>query len=793
MLRSFLQTAFRNLWRRKIFSAINIVGLATALTVSFLIYTHISYELSYDTYHTRGDNIYRVVTTIKTSNELLNLGAPYAMGPSLQREFPDVKSMARIDPAGSLLVRAGDKKFQEDNILYADSTIFSIFSFPLIAGNPKYALKEPFSAVLSETAAQKYFGRSNPLGKTITFGYFDATVTGIMKDIPHNSQFRTDIFVSMKTISEKWTPNLNEQWGGGGDTYVLLPEGYSVEQLKLRLPSFMQKYAGRIMKETNSQFIADIEPLESTYLHSKYGNLQKGNISEIYIFSTISLFILLIACINFINLSLARSSERAKEIGIRKISGSSQRHLIYQFLCESVLSSLIAFVFALILCGALTPLLRDISGKLNDYTFLNDPGKILSLLGLSLLIGLIAGIYPSIVLSSLKPVNVLKGQFNSGRTGILLRQVLVVIQFSSSIILIIGTIVVTRQLRFMRSQPLGFQSSQALIVDFNRDKEVQRQLGVIKQQLSAISNVESVCASFNVPGIGNPKGLIGIQSKNGGMSTLSIDLYLVDYDFIDDYKMEVIAGRSFSENFPADSLKAAVVNEATVEKLGYNSPDEIIGKRFSDRKEGYVIGVIKNFHYRSLRKQIDPMVFTFSSDDLRYLTIRLSGNNVSSSIAAITEKWKHLAPHRPIEYFFLDESFNKQYISEQRFGRLFTYFSWFALFISCLGLLGLALFSTIQRTKEIGIRKVLGSTVPEIVLLLTTQFLKWVLLAFVISAPIGALMMHHWLKDFAFRINIEWTVLATAGIIVFSIATITVCSQVLKYALAKPSSTLRTN
>lgn len=345
----------------------------------------------------------------------------------------------------------------------------------------------------------------------------------------------------------------------------------------------------------------------------------------------------------------------------------------------------------------------------------------------------------------------------------------------------------------MRSQSLGFQTSQMLIVDFNRDKDVLRQLEVIEQQLSAVPNVQSVCASFNIPGISNPKGLIDIESKDGDMSTLSIDLYLVDTDFLKDYKMELIAGRGFSRDFPADSLSAAVVNEATVRKLGYGSPNDIIGKRFSDRTEGYVIGVVKDFHYRSLREQINPMVFTITHDDLRYLTIKISDKHISSSIAAIEKKWKDLAPHRPIQYFFLDESFNKQYISEQRFEKLFVYFSLFALFISCLGLLGLALFSTIQRTKEIGIRKVLGSTVLGIVQLLTTQFLKLVLLSFLFAAPIGGWVMHQWLQDFAFRIDIEWTVFAATGVIVFSIATITICSQVIRYALAKPSSILRTN
>jgi putative ABC transport system permease protein len=793
MLKNYFKIAFRNLWRHKAFSLINIIGLAAGMSASLLIYFYVSLELSYDTYHTRADRIYRLVTHVRTPSEDHFFGAAPAMGPALRNDFPEVQKMARVQSI-DLLVQKDDKTFQEDNILLADSSLFDIFSFPFLKGDPRTALVDPFSVVLSETAARKYFGKSDPMGQSLLLDEkFSLKVSGIMKDIPLNSHFRSDIIVSMTTLSQKLNPGMDTTaWNSfGGHTYLLFPEGANPQFLQAQLPAFIQKYAGKVMQKEHVFFTLSLEPLKSIYLHSKYGSAESGNIYNVYIFSIIAVFILVIACINFINLTTARSMERAKEVGIRKVIGSSRSQLVAQFLGESILLCLIAFLLSCLFFVLLLPVFNTVSGKIISPGVFQQPKDLLPLFLTALSVGLAAGLYPAIMLSGFRPALVLKGRFTSGRKGILLRQILVVLQFTIAIVLITGTLVAWLQLHYMRNQPLGFKKDQMMAINFHNDRQDKSQYETFKQQLLQIPGVLSACASSSLPSTGYGNGLVQIQNAAGEMQTAGLDMFFVDYDFFKQYQIQLVAGRGFSNDFSTDQQSTMIVNEATVKKFGYTSPAEIIGRRFAQGPEGTIIGVVKNFHYRSLQEEITPLVFHTEPRAYGLISLSLANRNLPSTLAAIENKWKQLDPQHPFSYFFVDEAFNKQYRGEENFGRLFLYFSVFAIFISCLGLLGLAQYSTLQRTKEIGIRKVLGASVSGIVHLLSRDFLKLVGIAFILGSPIAAWTMHKWLEKFAYRISIHWWVFGIVGLTAFLIALFTVSFQAIRAAISNPVHSLR--
>ncbi len=712
------------------------------------------------------------------------------MAINIKKDFPEVETVVRFSTA-SLLVRKDNIKFQEEHSMFADSTVFSIFDFPLIYGNPKTALTEPFSIVLSQTAAKKYFGDADPVGQAVllTDGNYNATVTGVMKDIPENAQFRSDMFVSMSSF-KKFDSTMGPDWGNFGYiSYLLLKKNTNEKTLLSKFPAFLQKRDGTGMKRDQTQFTILLEPLRDVYLKSNRGGDRAGNINNVYIFSLIAVFILVIACINFINLTTARSAERAKEVGIRKVVGAARFQLTKQFLSESILICIIAFLLAVLLCGLLLPLFNQLSGKIVSAGIFSQVSYLIMLFLTAICIGIVAGIYPALVLSSFKPIAVLKGRFVSGNRGLILRKGLVIAQFTISIALIIGTIVVYAQLKYMRNQDLGFTKEQMMVIDTHGDTHRE----AFKNEISTAPGVLSTALSSSVPGSGYPRALCQIENKKGDMQTTGIDLYFVDFNYMPQYKMKVIAGRVFSIDFGTDTTKAMILNEAAVKMLGYSSPQEAIGRRFSQwGRDGKVIGVVKDFHYRSLQQEIQPLSMRIEPGGCDQVSVSLSTRNVHATIAAIQSKWEQLIPYRPFSYYFLDEAFDKQYRSEDRFGSLFLNFAALAIFISCLGLLGLASYSTLQRTKEIGIRKVLGASVPGIINLLSKEFLKLVVIAFIIASPVAWFVMHNWLQDFAYRIFISWWVFAMAGVAAVLIALITVSFQAVKAAVANPVKSLRT-
>ena len=792
MFENYFKIAFRNLWKHKVFSFINIMGLTVGMTACFLIFLYVRFELSYDNMHGKADRIYRLVSDIKTPSDLIHASGPaWAVPPNTKHDFPEVEEFVRVS-GNSFLVRKGNIKFQEEKSVLADSAFFKVFDFPMVRGNRETALSAPLSLVLTESTAKKYFGKQDAMGQTLllTGDAIPAKVTAVIKDIPENSQIQADMIVSMSTLTGKWDTTLDKQWGNyGSSAFLLLKPGADPKSLEKKFPAFLERRNGDEMKKLQMYPTLFLEPLRDVYLHSTRDGAKTANIKNVYIFSLIAIFILLIACINFINLTTARSTERAKEVGIRKVVGAIKNQLAKQFIGESVIVCVLAFIFTFFLAMLLIPPFNQLAGKTITTGVFDHPGYLALLFGAAVTIGLLAGFYPALVLSSFQPITVLKGKFSSGAKGIFLRKGLVILQFSISIVLITGTLIVYQQMNYMRNQNLGFDKEQMVVIESNGDPAKE----AFRQSLTTIPSVKSVTLSSSVPGGGNPGAYSEVENQKGDMQIANLELYFVDFDYIPNYSMKMVAGRAFSRDFKTDTTQAMVLNESAVKLLGYASPGDAVGKRFRQwGREGKIIGVMKDFHFRSLQQEIKPLSMRIEPNGCHLISANITGNNVPATLAAIEEKWKTLIPNRPFNYFFLDEFFDRQYRSEQRFGNLFLNFAILAIFISCLGLLGLASYSTYQRTREIGIRKVMGASVSGIVHLLSKEFLALLFIAFVIASPIAWLVMHRWLEDFSYRIGIHWWIFMVSGMIAFLVAIFTVSFQAIRAALANPVISLRT-
>ncbi len=791
MLKNYLRTAFRNLWRHKGFSFLNILGLTIGMSACFLVFLYVKFELSYDNFHSKGDRIYRVVTDIVNPSETLHFGvAAPAMPVAAKRDFPEIDKQIRFSP-GSVLVRRGEVKIQESNMAFADSTFFEIFDFPLLKGDPVTALSQPYDVVLSETAAKKYFGSADPMGQhlILTDQNLQATVTGVMKDMPENTELKEDMLVAM--YSGRDDSNRDQNWGGFGDfSYFLLKPNTNAQALEKKFPAFLVNHIGKFMKEENQTYTYILEPLKDVYLKSTRGGTASGSMTNVYVFSIIGIFILLIAGINFVNLTTARSTERAREVGIRKVIGAERQQLTAQFLGESVILCLIAFILSVLLCAALLPSFNFLAGKTISTGIFYHPGYIGTLLLIGVGIGVLAGLYPALVLSSFQPIVVLKGRFSSGVKGLLLRKGLVISQFTISIGLIVATLLVGSQLNYMRHQELGFSKDQELVLDTHGDDH----RNALAEDIRRLPGVISTAMSSSTPGSGAMNAYSIIQNQKGEMQVCSPDLFFVDFDYIPQYQMKLLAGRIFSRAFGSDTTQAMILNEAALRMLGYHSPQDALGRDFSQwGRKGKIIGVVKDFHYEGLQQEIRPLSLRIEPQGCDQISVKLKTTDLKGTIAGIERSWHTVIPYRPFSYFFVDDMFDRQYRAEDRFGKLFLYFSVLAIFISCLGLLGLASYSTVQRTKEIGVRKVLGASVGGIVSLLSKDFLWLVGIAFLMATPLSFFLMHHWLNDFHYRINIfsAWWIFILAGVGAFAIALLTISFQAIRAALMNPVVSLR--
>ncbi|MDB5119911.1 MAG: FtsX-like permease family protein [Sphingobacteriales bacterium] len=796
MLKIYLKTSIRYLWKHKGFSIINLIGLSIGIAVCYFALLYVNFELSYDRYNEKESQIYRIVTDEKTPFGVNYESAPAALGPALQAEFPEVKSSVRVF-LDNYIIQKDKETYGTVDVAYADSSLFSVFSLPLASGRVNTLFNQPFDMVVSETAARRYFGTVQCIGKTLMLnGNQQAAVTGVMKDIPNNSHFKVDILLSMSSLIGKsddseWMKNWNRY---GFYTYLLLPNKQAANSLSAKLNGFIKSHN----PQSINQQTLSVEPLKEVYLKgkprgNKAGSTTHGNINNMYIFSVIAGLVLFIACFNFINLTTAFSLQRAKEIGVRKVMGASKKQLISQFLADAMMLTLLAFIIALLVCVLLLPIFNQLSGKTISTSIFQNPAYIGLLLLITLIIGFLSGIYPAYLLSSFQPIESLKGQLVSGIKGIFLRKALVITQFSISIILIIATIFIYQQLSFM-NQNLGFKKDHLLVIDFQYDDRIINHETKIKQKLLNIPGVDKASFASYIPGKPNKKFPTKIESVGHDMQEFIFDTYFIDTDFLQQYQIEIIAGRGFSSKHKSDLRTAMLINETAVKSLGFSNPKDALGKRFSQGTkggEGIIIGVIKDFHFHSMAEKIQPLTLRISPGFFTYLTLSFSSNNVQSTIKNIEKAWNDLAPGLPLSYFFADEAYHAQYKSEERFGKLFISFSSLAILISCLGLFGLAAFSTTQRTKEIGVRKVLGASTASITSLLSKDFLKLISISIIIASPISWFAMSKWLQNFAYRVDITWWVFALAGILAILIAFITISFQTIKAAIANPVKSLR--
>lgn len=804
MYKSHFKVAWRNLVKKKAYSFINIFGLGLGIACCILIFMYVKDELSFDNYHTKKERIYRVVHGESSKDSKPGEAAypPWVwgnapIGRALEQEFPEIDKVVQFSGRSDILLTYGVNKYQEDGVFFMDSTAFDVFSWKMLRGNPKTALEVPYSIVLTETTARKYFGNEDPLGKVLkgseSAGRSDAgdyTVTGVIEDIPANSHFRFNALLSMSTF-RKSRPDIFDEWGYVDFyTYFLVNEQFNPAAFKQKVPAFLKRQTN----DPNSKYVINIEPLKDVYLRTSAERQpgETGSLPNLYVFSLIGAFILLIAMINFMNLSTARSLERAKEVGIRKSIGADQRSLITQFLGESLLIVFLSTLVAFILVIIALPNISSVTGKeLTIQQFLHWETMLL-LAGLMIFIGVAAGSYPALVLSRFNPVLILKGVMKTNTGGINLRRALVVFQFTLSIALIAGTIIVYSQMNHLLDKDLGFDKEQMLVLDYNYDEVVNSKSELLKQELQKNPAVKSVAFSRSVPGSMYPNAGTVIETPSGEMKMIGQPIFQVGIDFIKHFDLKLVAGRGYSREYPTDSSQALVINEAAAAQYGYTNPADIIGKRFEQWGDsGVVIGVVKNFNYTSLHRNIEPLTLPFEAYASRYLSIKIAPGDAASTIRSVEQVWRKLAPHRPFLYSFLDDDFNRQYKSDFMFRKLFTAFACLAIFIACLGLLGLATYTAQQRTKEIGIRKVLGAGLGDIVTLLSKDFIRLVAIAILIATPIAWYAMSQWLEGFAYRMEIGAWIFILAGSIALTIALLTISFQSIKSAIMNPVLSLR--
>ena len=785
---------------------INVFGLAVGMAVSILIFLFVQHELSYDKYHANADRIYRVSRAWFNPDGAISLHLGHAappFGPLIQADYDDeVEAVGRFfqyDP----LVKYGNNAFEEENFFFVDPEVFDIFSFKMLEGQSKEALANSDGLIITESMSKKYFGEANPIGKELEMNIAgqEATfqVRGLMEDMPDNSQFHADFLASMAPVVDFYGGQdafMSNYGGNNFSTYVLLNEGVDYKSFEAKLPNLIDKYmgesqAGVPMSKGTKLFLW---PLTDVHLYSNLDSEMEpnSNIDYVYIYLAVALFILLIACINFMNLSTARSSMRSMEVGLRKVMGADKSRLIRQFMGESFMMTTVSMVVALVLVYLFLPTFSNFTGKVLTLNFLKNPEYIVGLVGLVLLVSLVSGSYPALFLSGFSPAKVLKGAFKAGKGHEQFRSVLVVGQFAISVVLIVAVLVVVRQLEYMQSKDLGFEKEDIIVLPSS--PAIQENYLILKDRLERHAGIKSVSISSRVPSgrlLDNQGSTAEIDGELTQLNLRIADVH-VAHNFLDTYGIPVVAGRDFDFNLASDSTEAFILNEVAIKEIGWSSPEEAIGQQFLyGGRRGFVTGVMKNFHFESLHQPIVPIVFMISQDRNNQVSLKIDAENQEQTMAYIKEEWAALRPDFPFEPIYVDEGFNRQYESEERVKTIFTFFSGLAVIISILGLLGLTTFATQQRTREIGIRKVMGAETVNILVLLGKDFLKLVLIGFVIAIPVSWFGMSSWLEDFAYSIGISWTVFLWAGLIAGAIAAITVMSQSLKAAWADPVKSIK--
>jgi len=795
MFRNYLKIALRHVRKHKAYSFINITGLAVGMACCLLISLFVRDELVFDRYHQKADRIFRLVDGFDVEGDKDQFfalsSAPFA--PAMKREFPQVEDAVRFFPRRGAMVTYGEKKSYENNVFFADASVFGIFTHPLVKGDPATALAEPNTLVVSERIASKYFGREDPLNKTLRINDRDHLVTGVMANWPRQSHFSADMLGSLKTFEQ--VPGMRERFFENWVrhefyTYLLLKDAAAAADVEAQLPAFIEKHASASVKEVaGAKLSSRLQPLTSIHLrsHLQLELAANGDIRYVTVFSIIAAFILLIACVNFMNLATARSAARLKEVGLRKVVGASRAQLVRQFLGESFLFTAFALALAVLVVVIALPAFNGLAGKSLSPRDLLNAGTAGSLLALLLVVGFLSGSYPALFISALQPAGVLKGTGKASSRKSLLRKVLVVGQFGVSIVLIIATAVVLDQLDFLRNRKLGFDKEHVAVIPV-REASVRTNIEAVKEDLKRNPAVLAATLANGVPGgqlAGDSLDLV----TNEGKKRVSVAMIYCDHDYVRTMGMEILEGRDFSRQMATDAKEAFLVNEAAVRVLGLTNPLET--RLEWNEMAGKVIGVVRDFQYQSLRQEIQPLVFHIAPIYAWNVAVRMRPDNIPDTLAYLERKWKEYDPAHPFEYTFMDETFDAVYRGEERLGRIFSLAAGLAIVIASLGLFGLALFTVEARTKEIGIRRVLGASVGKIAVLLTREFALLVLLANAAAWPAAYLLMRRWLQNFAYRVEMgPWIFILSAGAALV-IALLTISYQTLKAVLSDPVKAIR--
>lgn len=751
---------------------------------------------------------FRVVGTVRSDSEVFDQSVTSAaMGPALKNDYPEVEQMVRLDK-NDALVKKGNELFAEDNILLTDPSFFDIFSYKLTAGDPKTALTEPRSVILTESKAKKYFPNENPLGKTLDIILYDSTgkgvphkVTGVIEDAPENAHFTFNFLVSFETLIslDQRYFNSDDVWGDNSYyTYLMLAKGADYKAFEARFPQFYEKHLKPLSVKYGGKWGADysLQPLTDIYLksHRRYEINPTSSITNLYIFGTVGIFILLIAGINYMNLATARSVKRAKEVGVKKIMGALRSHLIVQYLLEAVILAVGSLMLAFALCHFLQPVFYQITNK--DISLFSSPGLVVFMAVMALVLGLLSGIYPAFFISSYQPTTVLKGSFARSAKGVWLRKSLVVLQFTITIVLLVGILVINSQMSFVRTKDLGFNKDALLTLTAYPDEDIFNKLDVFKNDILRSPYIHSLATSNSilVGGMGN-NGTVTVDNKGKEIQSNTYRL-MVDYDYLNTMGIKLLAGRNFSREFPSDvrtdSTQNYILNEAAVAAFGWETPEKAIGKPFNmSGRRGKVVGITKNFHFNSLQHKVEPLAMLLRGENFSTIILKIDMVQPQKAISAVESTWKKYFPGAYFHYDFLDKRLGEQYKSEARFSAIFLYFSILSVLIACLGLYGLTSFATEQRTKEIGIRKVLGASVMSVTSLITKDFIKLVFIAILIASPIAAYFMSKWLENFSYRVEMQGWFYIVAGVGAITIALLTVGYQAIKAALMNPVRSLK--
>lgn len=792
MLKNYIITALRNIIRHKSHSVINILGLSIGFTACILILLYIQDELSYDRFHEQRDKIVRVIWESPETKQGAAI-TPAPLAPALDEEFPEIREVVRLHRYYNAILGVNDARFEETNFIFADGNIFEVFSFNMIKGDPSTALRDPFTVVLTESKANIYFGDKDPIGEIILFdNKNEFTVTGVMEDLPHNSHLEIDFLGSFQSLEADIRRQLIHRWGYSAFyTYLLLEDGASLHELEAKLPAFV---ANRIPGGENIRRKLILQPLTDIHLYSSHiawDITSHSDISYVYSFTAIALFIMLIACINFMNLSTARSSIRAREVGLRKVIGANRAQLIRQFIGETIIVSFIALIIAVALVELLLPHFNTMTGKNISVDYFTNIQYVAAVIGLAVIVGLFAGSYPAFYLSGFEPVLIIKGSHPGGWKTSTLRKVLVVSQFGISIALIIGATIVYQQLEYMRTKHLGFDKEHIIVINNQMDERALERYELYKTEILRHPGIVNVSGSSNVPPsrIGNHVEIRRIGKELD--EPRNIKMITVDYNYFETLGIQPISGRTFREEYGADRSESFIISKKAARVLGVDDPVGAEVETDNDWMQGNIIGLVDDIHFGSLHDTVEPLFFSMNPSWYYRISVRIRPDDIAGTLAHLESTWNNIAPEWPFQYWFVDQQLENLYRAEQQLGKIVWYFTGLAIFIACLGLFALASFMIERRTKEIGMRKVLGASVTAIIFNLTTTFTKLVIVANIIAWPVAYYFINRWLENFAYRIEVTAAVFVLAASVTLIIALATIGVQAYRAAQANPVESLR--